>query len=170
MLATLQPKAIFLQQLQVIGRHTTIGCMTAETEHRLFSARLNEICDEIGVPPKGKARQKDVAKRFGVSQNAARKWLEGEGFPKIETGLEMARMANVQFDWLMTGRPPKRLHELFADHPLLARYERSDQATRALIDVALADPESPLPEDMPPSLRALVDSVRQLIAEQMRKP
>jgi len=74
-----------------------------------FSDRLNELCDEDGIPPKGKNRQKLVGERFSVSQKGARKWLEGEGFPDMEKCLEIAEEFNVTVEWLLTGRGPKRV-------------------------------------------------------------
>lgn len=69
-----------------------------------FSARMNEICDDMKVPPKDQGRQTKVGAIFKVSQKGARKWLEGEGFPGIEKAAEIAKWAGVNFEWLMTGR------------------------------------------------------------------
>ena len=76
----------------------------SDVEKKRFADRLNALCDEKGIPPKGKARQVDLAKVFGVSQKGARKWLEGEGFPSTKKAIEIARWANVNYDWFMTGR------------------------------------------------------------------
>lgn len=101
---TLQPKAIFEQQLIVIPLDVTIGCMTEADELTAFAARLNELCDAMDVPPKGKARQSAVAREFGVSQNGARKWLEAEGYPALSMAKRIATWAGVQVEWLLTGR------------------------------------------------------------------
>lgn len=86
--------------------------MQTETERVAFSTRLNEALDDMGFPPKGKGRQVEVGKRWGVSQKGARKWLEGEGFPEIDTAIRIAADCKVAFEWLMTGRGPKRLPEM----------------------------------------------------------
>jgi DNA-binding XRE family transcriptional regulator len=78
-------------------------------EREAWSRRFNECCDESGIPPKGKNRQAIVGKRFGVSQKAARKWLEGESLPTLEKCISMARNFDVCFEWFMTERGPKRL-------------------------------------------------------------
>lgn len=69
-----------------------------------FSQRMNYVADKLKIPPKGKNRQSVIGKLFGVSQEAARKWLEGESIPKNETCIEIALKADVSFEWLMTGR------------------------------------------------------------------
>lgn len=76
-----------------------------------FSRRLNEALDEspLRVPPKGEGRQVFVAKIFSVDQKGARKWLEGEGFPKMERCITIARKLEVTVEWLLTGRGNKRM-------------------------------------------------------------
>lgn len=73
-----------------------------------FAKRFNELCDDMGVPPKGENRQTKVGKLFGVSQKGARKWLEGEGFPTYRKLIAIAKWGEVNFEWLATGRGPKR--------------------------------------------------------------
>lgn len=65
------------------------------------------------VPPKHHARQIVVAKQFGVTPNGARKWLEGESTPGYERCVEIALWADVRFEWLMTGRGPKRAGDIY---------------------------------------------------------
>jgi len=73
-----------------------------------FAARINELCDEKQIPPKGKNRQALFAKEFGLSQKGVRKWLEGEGLPAMSTALLIADWADVNINWLYAGRGPKR--------------------------------------------------------------
>jgi len=80
-----------------------------------FATRLNEICDDMGVPPKGKNRQATVAKIFKVSQKGARKWLEGEGMPTLVRCADIASWAGCHTEWLISGRGPKRSDSLAAD-------------------------------------------------------
>lgn len=164
--ANIEPKVTSTQALKVPLCSETISSMTDEDELRAFATRVNEICDEMGVPPKGKARQTDVGKIFGVSQKGARKWLEGEGYCTIAMGKRIAAWAGVSFDWLMTGTLPKRPDET---HPLLARYRSADPATRALIDLALNQPADDVPESLSDSLRALVTSARDYIEKQISR-
>lgn len=70
-----------------------------------FARRLIELCDDMKLPARG--RQVALGRRFGVSQAAARKWLVG-GLPDLSKAVEIARWANVNLEWLMTGRGPKR--------------------------------------------------------------
>jgi len=134
--------------------------MTDDPELTAFSRRLNEVCDDMEVPPKGKARQTNLGKLFGVTQNATRKWLEAEGYCSIAMGKRIAAWGGVSFDWLMTGDGIKRPG---GDNPLLLRYHQADPATRTLIDLALAQPDDPIPPGLSPSLRTLVDMARTAI-------
>lgn len=78
-----------------------------------FAARLNEICDDLHIPPKGHNRQGEAAKVFGLTQKGVRKWLEAEGFPSMGNCISIAKKGKVYFEWLMTGRPPKRYKVVF---------------------------------------------------------
>jgi transcriptional regulator with XRE-family HTH domain len=83
--------------------------MSYNQEKEQFAARLNQLCDEKGVPPKGHARQSVIAKRFGVTQVGARRWLEAIGFPTAEKAIQIAIWGGVSYEWLMTGRGQKHL-------------------------------------------------------------
>ena len=72
----------------------------------LFSRRLNQALDNAGVPPKNFGRQTTVAKMFGVTQKAARKWLEGEGMPATKRIGEIAERLGVYGEWLLSGQGP----------------------------------------------------------------
>lgn len=76
-----------------------------------FSRRLNEALDEspLKVPPKGDGRQVYVSRIFEVDQKGARKWLEGEGFPKMQRCIEISKKLSVSVEWLLTGRGNKRM-------------------------------------------------------------
>ena len=89
----------------------TIGSMTESTLFDAFSQRMNEICDDMQVPERG--RQSALGQTFGVSQKGARKWLEGEAFPRWEHLVAITEWANVTVDWLVGGRGPKRLESLY---------------------------------------------------------
>jgi len=80
-----------------------------------FAKRLNALCDERGLPPKGKNRQHELGRIFGVSQPAARKWPEAEGWPTMSMAVRLAIWGGVHVEWLLTGRGQQRLHESPAD-------------------------------------------------------
>lgn len=71
-----------------------------------FARRLAEICDDLAIPC-GRGRQTQLAKMFGVRQQAARQWLLGETMPTMEKQIEIAIRAKVNWDWIMTGRGAK---------------------------------------------------------------
>lgn len=83
--------------------------MGTDKEREAFAARLNELCDDMKLPPKGEGRQVALAKEFEVSQKGARKWLEAEAMPQTQKIIEMARWADVSTEWLLSGRGEKRL-------------------------------------------------------------
>lgn len=85
-----------------------IELMVTKDEKIEFSKRLNLVLDRVGVPPKGKGRQKAVAHTFNVSQKGARKWLEGEAIPETKRIPEFIRAykkANITGEWLLYGNP-----------------------------------------------------------------
>ena len=133
-----------------------------------FSGRLNEVLDEHGVAGKGAGRQIVVSKTFGVTQNGARKWLEGEGVPELTRVMEIAQRYRVCVEWLLTGSGPKYpgLAGATESSALQQRYHSADPATRALIELCLDLPLTvPLPEAVSPTLRNLLNGAR-LLAEQ----
>jgi transcriptional regulator with XRE-family HTH domain len=107
----LEPLVTFWQVLIVPAQAATFGYMQESSIKSSFSERLNELCDEHGLPPKGKGRQVAVAKMFNLSQKGARKWLEGEGLPTLERTIEIASRFGVQTEWLLTGRGDKYITE-----------------------------------------------------------
>lgn len=75
-------------------------------EKLAFAKRLNLACDRAGIPAKGSGRQVVLGELFGVSQNGARKWLEGEAIPNTKRLPAMARTLSVTAEWLLTGDDP----------------------------------------------------------------
>ena len=80
--------------------------MVAE-ERQAFAARLNEALDDAQVVS-GWGRRAAVARMFGVSGEAARKWLEGEARPSNSRIPLIAQRLDVHGEWLLTGQGPKR--------------------------------------------------------------
>lgn len=142
--------------------------MKTNTSRLAFSARLNEVLDEHGVASKGAGRQIAVGKEFGVTQNAVRKWLEGEGVPELTRSIEIAQRYRVCVEWLLTGNGSKYPDVAGEDQAsaLQQRYHSADPATKALIELSLELPLTvPLPASVTPTLRNLLNGVR-LMAEQ----
>lgn len=75
----------------------------ADKEREVFSLRLNNLLDLRGFAPKNQGRQTQLAKKMGVSHKGARKWLEGEAIPRLETVIQMAEQLNVNVQWLHYG-------------------------------------------------------------------
>jgi len=69
-----------------------------------FATRLNTALDARAWVPKNKGRQIELAKKMGVSQGAARKWLEGESYPDLDKIADLALHLKINSDWLLTGR------------------------------------------------------------------
>lgn len=103
---TLEPKVTACQELIVPRRPPTLSTMDEKLE---FAQRLNKLCDDKGVPPKGQNRQKTLGDLFGVSQKGARKWLEAESMPKRTQLIAIAKWAGVYVEWLESGRGPQYL-------------------------------------------------------------
>lgn len=101
--------------------------MGKNEELTAFSERLHEICDDMQIPRSG--RQSLLAKEVGLSQNATRKWLSGEGLPTLSMCCALAKRANVNTEWLLTGRGDKQLaasnpatNALTAQEPAASRH------------------------------------------------
>lgn len=81
--------------------------MSSPTILEAFAERLNEVCDDLGIP-RGHGRQAELARRVGVTPKGARKWLTGQGFPELEKAIQIAGLANINVNWLLQGAGPKR--------------------------------------------------------------
>lgn len=68
-----------------------------------FSSRLNAALTEAGIPQDRK-RLATVAKMFGVSREAVRKWLSGDSIPDTKRIPEIANKLNVTVEWLLGGK------------------------------------------------------------------
>jgi len=88
---------------------TIIDPMVTKDEKQAFSDRLNYILDKANFPKKGHGRQKALALICGVSQKAARKWLEAEAIPSVTQNLPVIvrhfQSTGVTIEWLLTGNP-----------------------------------------------------------------
>lgn len=129
-----------------------------------FSFRLNQALDEAGLPPKHHGRQVEAAKLFGVSQNAVRKWLEGEVIPELDRLPEIVKKINslvprekpVSELWLAFGRGTMRGEPSVR---LTVEEEQVLQIMRSLRGSPLSDEE----ETVLSFFRSSDNSVRDLI-------
>lgn len=144
-----------MQALNVTIKPRILPTMADTPELQAFSRRLNELCDEMGVPPKYHGRQSALAKRFGMSQKGARKWVEGEAFPDWEKLMEICDWGSVRLDWLLRGKEPKRdAKDITERYPAIAHVigrmlvmdEPSQYLAARLVD-QIAPPASPQPLD-----------------------
>lgn len=117
---------------------------------RAFAERLAEICTDKGLPAHG--RQTKLAKLFGVTQAAARKWLNGVTYPEMEKLVAIADWADVNINWLLQGAGPKRGNRI---------------DTRALvIDQAVRSLPREMGIDLIDNLRAKLERVGKLTAHE----
>lgn len=115
----LEPIVIGCQELIITTGRATIGSMK-KSPKEMFAERLNELCADRGIEAEGSARQRVLAKDFGVSYQAARKWLDGLSMPELEKCIQVAAWGDVAFEWLMTGRGYKRPEALSVQEPRAA--------------------------------------------------
>lgn len=72
-----------------------------------FARRLKQACDESPlVPEHGRGRQVYLAKKMSVTQEAVRKWLEGESLPRPDKIAHLAKTLGVDALWLQLGTSP----------------------------------------------------------------
>lgn len=79
--------------------------MVAESQKQAFSQRLHRALDYAHIPKK-RGRPAAVAKLFGVSREAARKWLDAESIPDTKRIPQIARRLQVRAEWLLSGVGP----------------------------------------------------------------
>lgn len=81
--------------------------MTSNSTQALFSRRLAEICDDMGLPAHG--RQTLLAQQLKVTQGATKKWLSGDGYPTMDKLIAICDWAGCNLNWLVQGVGPKRI-------------------------------------------------------------
>lgn len=77
--------------------------MSAKNDLQGFAERLNKALDYIGAPEKYSGRQTYLMQQFEISQQAARKWTEGEGTPGRNNLNALADLLQCDTDWLLRG-------------------------------------------------------------------
>jgi transcriptional regulator with XRE-family HTH domain len=70
-----------------------------------FAKRLNQICDEMHLPDRG--RQAELARICEVKPSSVNKWFSAISLPDAENLLKIADWAGTTSDWLLFGRGPR---------------------------------------------------------------
>lgn len=79
-------------------------------DHRDFAQRLKQACDQnTSIPPHGKGQQVHIANSMNpkVSQEAVRRWFEGQSKPRPKLMTQLAKVLNVDEAWLSLGTTPE---------------------------------------------------------------
>jgi transcriptional regulator with XRE-family HTH domain len=146
-----QPNVVVFQQPIAVADDATFGSVTttSPTKQR-FAERLHELCTDMGLPARGRTRL--LAKQFGVSQQAASKWLAGAAYPELDTVVAICEWADVNVNWLLQGVGSKR------DAKLSTKAQLLEEAIRSL------PPE--LGTDLIDNLRIKLERVGRLTAQE----
>lgn len=79
------------------------GNLQRDAARSAFSRRLNLLLDYYDVPSKHEGRQVILSKKMDVSQEAARKWLEGESIPREDKLIRLCQLFACRKSWLQQG-------------------------------------------------------------------
>jgi transcriptional regulator with XRE-family HTH domain len=71
---------------------------------RTVWARVKEGLKEARLPD----TQVYIAERLHISQGSVTLWNKSGNFPTLENAISMAKLLNVNVEWLLTERGPKR--------------------------------------------------------------
>lgn len=107
----IQPLVVNSQQLIVAHESNIIGEMSSNEEKILFSKRLNDLCEEKGLPLHGRQsiiRDHFIGLGIRMSQESVRKWLTAESIPRHENKIILCKYFNILYEWLSTGEGDKR--------------------------------------------------------------
>lgn len=102
---------------------------------RSFWSRAKEALEDKRLP----ATQAYVAKKLGLSQPAVHLWTKPNGYPTLENTISLAEHLDVNVEWLLTERGPKRPlpQDATAQRLLDAWSKLSEGDKRELIGTAL---------------------------------
>ncbi len=142
-ITSLQPRIVNCQQPIVVINQIKIESMKPSVK-TAFATRINLVADILEIPPKGDNRQQLLGKMFGVSQEAARKWLAGESLPQMEKCIEIAKKSNVSIEWLLTGRGVAQFDKT-PEAQVLVAMQHMDESTKyqvVKISNSLAEPKA----------------------------
>lgn len=75
--------------------------MASKPDPMDFAHRLNEACDIVDWPRRGRASM--FARKMGVAGPTAHAWVTGKHMPEPERVREMARFMGIRYEWLYFG-------------------------------------------------------------------
>jgi len=109
-----------------------------EQDIKAFSARLRQALDRIAIAPDFKGRQREAGALAGKGSGAAKKWLNAEGYPSMESMIMIAKACDVSLEWLATGRGEMCPHVLNTKllETLIRAVESAELEERTKIDTA----------------------------------
>lgn len=76
-----------------------------ERVRQAFAVRFRKALMELGISPNEQTR---LARLFGLSGQAVRKWVEGQAIPTASRMPEVAKILGVRRGWLQDGEEPMR--------------------------------------------------------------
>lgn len=109
--------------------------MTKKSPREEFSKRLNALLDHYEYPAKYAGRQTQLEKDFRVSQETARKWLEGLAIPRTEKIEQICETFPCRKEWLMHGTAPMLEDRAFEKLKNLY-YKATDPEKRLILEVS----------------------------------
>ena len=98
----------------------------------VFRERLTDLCNESPL------NDTEIAKDIGVSKQTVSAWKSGERSPKQPTIEKIARVFDVNVDWLLGWDVPKR-HEGYENKKLTPEDELDDDLTAMLTRLSAAE-------------------------------
>jgi transcriptional regulator with XRE-family HTH domain len=137
--------------------------MAGRRIHAEFAGRLRLALDEAGF---GKASSKELARKFGITPQALRKWLEGEAMPVSGRAAGIAEILQVRRAWLFDNELPMRAFQA-AMAELPSGY-RADADTFSISgeELRLLNHYRSLSRPVQDSLRSLLESMQARLTDQ----
>jgi hypothetical protein len=107
------------------------------SEKEKFSQRLNDALDEAGVPPIGDGRSSALVEMLGITHQEAKKWLDGEAFPRTSNLVKMAGLLQVRSNWLLSGQGERYAPDVNpADRPSGKVVQQANELSKEAFDIA----------------------------------
>lgn len=101
-----------------------------------FGERINELLTEQGFPARARAKAFNQKFKFGVSDAAVKKWLDGSNCPNNDRLQAIADSFGVNFKWLMLGEGEKvssniqLVHFSNQESAIIEAFQSADIATQ----------------------------------------
>ena len=99
-----------------------------------FAWRFRRACDRK-FPDRN---QVELGKIFGIGRSAINDWRHGRKLPAAKTAIRMAKILNVSFDWLMTGRGDESPIPAADSLKTAQQIERLDRDSRQILKAAIS--------------------------------